>query len=123
MVPTSRAGDSRHCPMAVLRTVAERHCLERHAVAARYFFWDVGASSVNAAPDATLLEGHGDQGTQGGYAASGDAHSVFDCGPDGDAYSCVWSLLVSLFVDPMRQLSLHKKSPSRPFALLSSVIT
>lgn len=59
---TSLASDRGDRAVAVVGAIAKRHCLERHAVAARYIFWDVGrprwASGFEAAAHAELLEGH-----------------------------------------------------------------
>jgi hypothetical protein len=96
---TSRARDRGDRAVAVVRAVAKRHCLERHAVAARCVFWDVvvagrGARGaprhVEAAAHAELLEGEGDEGPEGCDAAGGDADAVFDGGPDcyADGLDC-----------------------------------
>lgn len=64
-------------------------------MAARHFFWDVGAfGGVDGAADADLAERHGDQWAERGDAAGGDANAVFDGGPDGDSDGCVWSLVL-----------------------------
>lgn len=66
-------------------------------MAARHFFWDVGASGgVDGAADSDSAEGSRDERTEGGDAAGRDSNAVFDSGPDGDADSFIWnSLLVS----------------------------
>lgn len=56
----ARARDRRHRAVPVVRAVAERHGLQRHAVAARNVFWDVGctrgaARHVEAAADAEFF--------------------------------------------------------------------
>jgi len=106
---TSRARDRGDRAVAVVRAVAKRHCLERHAVAARCVFWDVvvagrgargPARHVEAAAHAEFLEGQGDEGPQGCDAAGGDADAVFDRGPDcyADGLDCE-SLLVCVWLD------------------------
>jgi len=94
---TSRARDRGDRAVSVVGAVAERHCLERHAVAARYIFWDVGrsrwAAGFEAAAHAEFLQSHRDERAEGGYAAGGDADTVLDCGPDGDSYGLVWGLV------------------------------
>lgn len=62
-------------------------------MAARHFFWDVGASGgVDGAADSDSAEGFGDERTEGGDAAGRDSNAVFDSGPDGDADSFIWNL-------------------------------
>jgi hypothetical protein len=97
----SRARDRGDRAVAVVRAVAKRHGLQRHAVAvaARPVFWDVvvagrgargAARHVEAAAHAELLEGEGDEGAEGCDAAGGDADAVFDGGPDcyADGLDC-----------------------------------
>ena len=90
---TSRASDRGDRAVSVVRAIAKGHCLERHAVAARYVFWDVGrsrrAAGFEAAAHAAFFERHRDEGAEGGYAAGGDADAVFDRGPDCDSYGLV----------------------------------
>lgn len=63
MIFVSLTSDGRHSSVAIWRSVAKRHCVERHAVAAGYFFWDIGtsgASCVDTAAHAALLKRHRD---------------------------------------------------------------
>jgi hypothetical protein len=105
----SRARDCGDRAVAVVRAVAKRHGLQRHAVAARPVFWDVvvarggargAARHVEAAAHAEFLEGQGDEGAEGRDAAGGDADAVFDGGPDcyADGLDCGgWVLVSSMF--------------------------
>lgn len=84
------ASDCRDGSVSVDVAVAERHCLQRHAVAAGHFFWDVGAfGGIDRAADSYAAERFGDERTESRDAAGGDADAVFYSGPDGDSHGCI----------------------------------
>lgn len=87
------AGDRRDGAVPVDGPVAERHGVQRHAVAARHVFWDVGGfRGVERAADAEPVERFGDEGAERGDAAGGDADAVLDRRPDRDVCGGVWEV-------------------------------